>query len=127
MTVGSRQKVDGKSWQTRSASPRKRSIASWQTAIELLLMGRLDLPMVGNPTSTWSHPLETTMYEFEIQNMTCGHCASTIEKAIKAADPNAAASIDLVAKIARVDTNSNPAVINAAIVTAGYPSTFKQI
>ncbi|MGO6929959.1 heavy-metal-associated domain-containing protein, partial [Rhizobium ruizarguesonis] len=25
------------------------------------------------------------MYEFEIQNMTCGHCASTVEKAIKIA------------------------------------------
>lgn len=83
--------------------------------------------MVGNPTSTWSNPLETTMYEFDIQNMTCGHCASTVEKAIKAADPSASASIDLVAKIAKVDTKNDPASINAAIVKAGYPSTFKQI
>ncbi|WP_260683588.1 heavy-metal-associated domain-containing protein [Rhizobium laguerreae] len=38
------------------------------------------------------------MYEFEIHNMTCSHCASTVEKAIKAADPEAPASIDLAAQ-----------------------------
>lgn len=27
------------------------------------------------------------MYEFDIPNMTCGHCKGTVEKAIKAADP----------------------------------------
>ncbi|WP_375337215.1 heavy-metal-associated domain-containing protein, partial [Rhizobium bangladeshense] len=43
--------------------------------------------MVGNPISGQLDDLETTMYEFEIQNMTCGHCASTVEKAIKTADP----------------------------------------
>ncbi|WP_431323560.1 heavy-metal-associated domain-containing protein [Rhizobium sp. YTU87027] len=67
------------------------------------------------------------MYEFEIQNMTCGHCASTVEKAIKAADPAATASIDLTAKRAKVETKVDPATIKAAIENAGYPSSFKQI
>lgn len=47
----------------------------------------LDLPMVGSPISGRSNYLETTMYEFEIHDMTCSHCASTVEKAIKTADP----------------------------------------
>jgi copper chaperone len=59
--------------------------------------------------------------------MTCGHCASTVEKAIKAADPEASASIDLGGKTARVETKLDPAAINAAIENAGYPSSFKQI
>ncbi|EJL58517.1 copper chaperone [Rhizobium sp. CF122] len=65
------------------------------------------------------------MYEFEIRNMTCGHCASTVEKAIKAADPQASAVIDLGAKTAQ--TKLDPSAINAAIETAGYPSSFRQI
>ncbi|AJD41644.1 heavy-metal-associated domain-containing protein [Rhizobium sp. SEMIA 4085] len=67
------------------------------------------------------------MYEFEIQNMTCGHCAGTVEKAIKAADPAASASIDLTAKSAKVETRVDPATIKAAIENAGYPSSFRQI
>ncbi|WP_064710738.1 heavy-metal-associated domain-containing protein [Rhizobium bangladeshense] len=66
------------------------------------------------------------MYEFEIQNMTCGQCASTVEKAIKTADPEASASIDLAARTAKVETK-DPAAINTAIGKAGYPSSFRQI
>ncbi|MBY5409135.1 heavy-metal-associated domain-containing protein [Rhizobium leguminosarum] len=67
------------------------------------------------------------MYEFEIRNMTCGHCASTVEKAIKTADPEASASIDLAARTAKVETRSDPAAINTVIEKAGYPSSFKQV
>ncbi|MBX4863740.1 heavy-metal-associated domain-containing protein [Rhizobium leguminosarum] len=67
------------------------------------------------------------MYEFEIQNMTCGHCAGTVEKAIKAADPEASATIDLTARIARVQSTLEPAAIKAAIEKAGYPSSLKNI
>ncbi|APO74500.1 heavy metal-associated domain-containing protein [Rhizobium etli 8C-3] len=67
------------------------------------------------------------MYEFEIQNMTCGHCASTVEKAIKTADPEASTVIDLASKTAKVATRLDPSAINAAIETAGYPSSFTRI
>ncbi|MBY3530811.1 heavy-metal-associated domain-containing protein [Rhizobium laguerreae] len=67
------------------------------------------------------------MYEFDIQNMTCGHCASTVEKAIRAADPEASAIIDLTARTARVQSRLEPAAINAAIEKAGYPSSLKHI
>ncbi|CAN7629399.1 heavy-metal-associated domain-containing protein [Pararhizobium sp. LjRoot255] len=59
--------------------------------------------------------------------MTCGHCVSTVEKAIKAADPEASATIDLSARTARVQSKLEPAAISAAIEKAGYPSSFKQI
>ena len=67
------------------------------------------------------------MYEFDIRNMTCGHCAAAVEKAIKAADPSAVTAIDLKAKKARIKTTVDPVVISGAIEQAGYPSTFVQI
>jgi copper chaperone len=67
------------------------------------------------------------MYVFEIQNMTCGHCASTVEKAIKAADPEASVSIDLTARTAKVETKNDQTAINAAIEKAGYPSSFRPL
>ena len=35
------------------------------------------------------------MIAFEVNDMTCGHCASTITKSLKAADPNAKVTIDI--------------------------------
>ncbi|WP_245425547.1 hypothetical protein [Rhizobium sp. H4] len=47
-----------------------------------------------------------------------------VAKAIKTADPEAFASIDLAAK---VQTKNDPAAINAAIRNAGYPSSFRRL
>ncbi|MDX3925172.1 MAG: heavy-metal-associated domain-containing protein [Shinella sp.] len=66
------------------------------------------------------------MIKFEIPDMTCGHCVSTVEKAIKAADPNASAKIDLGSKTVSVETALAPEVISASIADAGYtPSLSK--
>jgi copper chaperone len=35
------------------------------------------------------------MYQFNVPDMTCGHCASAITKAVKAEDPNAEVEISL--------------------------------
>ncbi|CCM76877.1 heavy-metal-associated domain-containing protein [Rhizobium mesoamericanum] len=67
------------------------------------------------------------MYEFSIQNMTCGHCAGTVEKAIKATDPTALAKVDLPTRTAKVETTVDPATIAAAIENAGYPNSFKSL
>ena len=37
------------------------------------------------------------MLTFEVKDMTCGHCVSTITKAVEAADPGARVQIDLAA------------------------------
>lgn len=62
------------------------------------------------------------MYEFDIQNMTCGHCKGTVERAIMAADPAAVSTVDLASKTATVETALDPAVIGQAIEDAGPPS-----
>ena len=61
------------------------------------------------------------MIRFDIQDMTCGHCASTITRAVRAEDPRARVHIDLAAH--RVDVE--PATASAeelrvAIQDAGY-------
>jgi len=37
------------------------------------------------------------MNAFEVKDMTCGHCVSTITRAVKALDPGAQVQIDLAA------------------------------
>ncbi|OWV87972.1 hypothetical protein ATY75_21220 [Rhizobium sp. N122] len=66
------------------------------------------------------------MVKFEVPDMTCGHCVSTVEKAIKAADPHASAKIDLGTKTVSVETKMGSEVIQASIADAGYsPSLMK--
>ncbi|MQU73592.1 copper chaperone [Sinorhizobium medicae] len=67
------------------------------------------------------------MYEFDIPNMTCGHCAGTVKKAIEQADPAASAMIDVGSKKVKVESSVAPEAIAAAIVEAGYPTTFKSV
>lgn len=60
------------------------------------------------------------MLEFSVNDMTCGHCASVITKAVKEADPKASVAIDLDRHVVRVEGASNPADIEEAIQDAGY-------
>jgi len=55
------------------------------------------------------------MIEFRIDDMTCGHCASTITKAVQ--------SLDQAAKRVRVDSQLDPDRFAATIVGAGFTPT----
>jgi copper chaperone len=67
------------------------------------------------------------MYEYDIPDMSCGHCVSSIEKAILAADPQASANVDLTKRTAQVTTALDPQIIAVAMDDAGYPATFKAV
>ena len=67
------------------------------------------------------------MYEYDIPDMSCGHCVSTVKKAIKAADPQANAEVDLMKRRALVTSAVDPKAIAAAMDDAGYPATFKTV
>jgi copper chaperone len=67
------------------------------------------------------------MYEYDIPDMSCGHCVTSVTKAIKAADPLATADVDLMKRRALVTSTVDPQAIAAAIDDAGYPSTFRAI
>jgi copper chaperone len=67
------------------------------------------------------------MYEYDIPDMSCGHCVSTVEKAIKATDPKASAEVDLMKRRAVVTSAADPQAIAAAMDEAGYPATFRTV
>lgn len=61
------------------------------------------------------------MITFDVHDMTCGHCVSTIARALKSADATAAVEIDLATHQVRVTPSSADASqLAAAIRDAGF-------
>jgi copper chaperone len=61
------------------------------------------------------------MIAFEVHDMTCGHCVSTITKAVKALDQDAEVRIDLGTHRVEVEpSRADAAQLAAAIEDAGY-------
>ena len=46
------------------------------------------------------------MRAFRVDDMTCGHCASTISKAVRAIDADARVEIDLAQQVVRIDATN---------------------
>ena len=55
-----------------------------------------------------------------VDDMNCGHCASTISKAIEAAIPGSSVDADPASKIVSVRGADDPARVRAIISGAGY-------
>lgn len=61
------------------------------------------------------------MFTFQVDDMTCGHCVSTITRALKAADPQAQVQIDLPSHRVTVTPVTTDALALARVITeAGY-------
>lgn len=61
------------------------------------------------------------MTTFEVKDMTCGHCVSTITKAVKAVDQGANVQFDLATHRVTIDpTEADEAELSDAITQAGY-------
>ena len=61
------------------------------------------------------------MIAFEVNDMTCGHCVSTITKALKGADKDAKVQIDLPAHRVQVEpVTADAEELADAIREAGY-------
>ena len=61
------------------------------------------------------------MIAFEVHDMTCGHCVSSITKAVKALDKDAEVRIDLATHRVEVEpAQADAAQLAAAIEEAGY-------
>jgi copper chaperone len=59
-------------------------------------------------------------HEFDVQDMTCGHCVARVTKALKEADPDAEVTIDLPAHRVTVDGAGPRDEYAEAIRVAGY-------
>ncbi len=60
------------------------------------------------------------MMKLNVPDMTCGHCASTVEKAVKSVDPAAKVNVDLGSKTVTVDTVADETKVKDVIRSAGY-------
>jgi copper chaperone len=64
------------------------------------------------------------MYEFQVKDMTCGHCLSAVTAAVKSVDTTAEVRVDLKARLVQVSSASTePSQIAKAIENAGYTPT----
>lgn len=60
------------------------------------------------------------MVTFQVNDMTCGHCASAISRAVAAVDKNASLDIRIQQKLVRIDSSASVADLAEAIQDAGY-------
>ena len=60
--------------------------------------------------------------EFNIPDMSCGHCSGVITRTIQQIDADAMISIDLPAKKVSVQTAQDRQVVADALAAAGYPT-----
>lgn len=60
------------------------------------------------------------MFNFEIPNMTCGHCVKAVTQAVQQADPAARLQIDLATKQVQVETTLARERVVAQLAEAGY-------
>ena len=60
------------------------------------------------------------MLRYQVEDMTCGHCAQTITQAVKSVDASADVAIDLRSKQVNVAGVARADAVAAAIRDAGY-------
>ena len=61
------------------------------------------------------------MLTFEVNDMTCGHCVSSITKAVKAVDQDAKVTADLAHKRVTIEeAHANMQVLKDAMTDAGF-------
>ena len=63
------------------------------------------------------------MYQFNVPDMTCGHCVSTITKAVKSEDPKAKVEVSLPQHLVKVESALSQEEIAQQITEAGYTPT----
>lgn len=60
--------------------------------------------------------------EFEVPAISCGHCVKAITETVKALDPGAQVSVDIVSKKVTLETSKDRPTVAAALTEAGYPT-----
>jgi copper chaperone len=65
------------------------------------------------------------MYQFNVSDMTCGHCVSAVTRAVKGVDSRASVEISLAEKRVTVRSSLPQQEIAEAIQDAGYTPRFE--
>lgn len=61
------------------------------------------------------------MLEFNLPDMSCGHCVKAVTQACQQVDPDAKVTVDLGHKTASVDSTQERQAFTEALTEAGYP------
>jgi len=61
------------------------------------------------------------MHEFHLPDMTCGHCASTVNLTLKLVDPACEVSVDVASRKVQVSSREDHAALVEALTESGYP------
>ncbi len=62
------------------------------------------------------------MIKLNVPDMTCGHCVSTVEKAIKGVDAKASVKTDLASKTVTVESAAAAAALSKAATMRAIPT-----
>ena len=73
-----------------------------------------------NETSHHGHAHDSAALKLQVEDMTCGHCASTIKKAIEASIPGSQVNADPSSKVVSVTGTNDLAKLREIVTKAGY-------
>ncbi|WP_395826186.1 heavy-metal-associated domain-containing protein [Collimonas sp.] len=90
----------------------------YQLALDLAAMGRFIVEILNQPTNQSKRGRK--MIEFNVQDMTCGHCASRISKAINGIDSSAKVDVRIEGRSVLIESKASPDELAQAIRDAGY-------
>lgn len=60
------------------------------------------------------------MIEFNLPDMSCGHCVGTVTETVKLVDPAAKVDVDLASKCVKIDSTEAREAFAEALTDAGY-------
>lgn len=63
------------------------------------------------------------MITLNVPDMSCGHCAGVITKALKALDQDAVITFDMARHVVEVRTAASTAAVLATLDQAGFPAS----
>lgn len=63
------------------------------------------------------------MFEFRVQSMKCGGCASRVTKVVQMVDNSAVVEVILDSKTVRISSTAKIDDLATALASAGYPAT----
>lgn len=62
------------------------------------------------------------MLNLKVPDMTCGHCAGVVTRAVHSVDSSATISIDLPSQTVSIITSADDSEVTQALDAAGYPA-----
>ena len=65
--------------------------------------------------------MECIMIQFQLPDMTCGHCSKTVTNTVQQVEPGVQVDIDLERHVATIHSNGDRAAFAKALTEAGYP------